>query len=208
MPVILDAGGADGPLSDHLLTLVTTFSPNETELARVTGMPTVSMEEVEAAARWCLQRVSALPVAVCHHHCSCLTFSHSRFLLRLQGPGEVVVKLGELGSLLVAADGEVVSQPCVDASSVVDTTGAGDTFTAAYAVGLAEKKSRKEALRFAGEHETQRAVVAMHGRVEEMTLMSSFLPPCCILQIGLRAFWVVLLPDFVVLKLHVYRIEL
>ena len=68
------------------------------------------------------------------------------------------MKLGELGSLLVAPDSEVVHQPCVVADSVVDTTGAGDTFTAAYAVGLAEKKSRREALRFAGEHDMWRDI--------------------------------------------------
>ena len=78
VPVILDAGGADGPLSDHLLTLVTTFSPNETELARFTGMPTGSLEEVEAAARCCLKRVSFVRLALCLYG-----YQLSDFLLRL-----------------------------------------------------------------------------------------------------------------------------
>lgn len=34
---------------------------------------------------------------------------------------------------------------------VVDTTGAGDTFTAAYAVALLEGNSQQDSLRFAGE---------------------------------------------------------
>ena len=36
-------------------------------------------------------------------------------------------------------------------AQVVDTTGAGDTFTAAYAVALLDGRSQQEALRFAGE---------------------------------------------------------
>ena len=35
--VVLDCGGADGPISAELLTLVAYLSPNETELARLTG---------------------------------------------------------------------------------------------------------------------------------------------------------------------------
>ncbi len=35
--VVLDCGGADGPISADLLNLVAYLSPNETELARLTG---------------------------------------------------------------------------------------------------------------------------------------------------------------------------
>ena len=35
MPVILDAGGADAPISNELLQLITVLSPNETELFRL-----------------------------------------------------------------------------------------------------------------------------------------------------------------------------
>jgi ribokinase len=39
VPVIMDAGGMDAPVPGELLRLVDIFSPNETELARLTGMP-------------------------------------------------------------------------------------------------------------------------------------------------------------------------
>ena len=37
VPVILDCGGVEGPISEELLRDVAVLSPNETELARLTG---------------------------------------------------------------------------------------------------------------------------------------------------------------------------
>ena len=37
VPVVLDCGGVEGPLSSELLRHLTVLSPNETELARLTG---------------------------------------------------------------------------------------------------------------------------------------------------------------------------
>ncbi len=38
VPVILDCGGVEGPISPELLRSVSILSPNETELARLTGV--------------------------------------------------------------------------------------------------------------------------------------------------------------------------
>ncbi|KAK9145033.1 hypothetical protein Sjap_004936 [Stephania japonica] len=46
VPVILDVGGMDGLIPVDLLTNVDIFSPNETELERLTGMPTESFEQI------------------------------------------------------------------------------------------------------------------------------------------------------------------
>ncbi|GAQ79613.1 ribokinase [Klebsormidium nitens] len=119
--VVLDCGGADGPVSEALLQKVSVISPNETELARLTGRPTDTPDEVNGAAG----------------------------LLKRQQHLSVLVKLGEQGSLLFPAVGEPLRQPAVPAPSVVDTTGAGDTFTAAYAVATLEGRSSKDALAFA-----------------------------------------------------------
>lgn len=51
VPVMWDAGGQDLPLPGQLLPLLAFCSPNETELSRLTGLPTGSKEEVVAAAR-------------------------------------------------------------------------------------------------------------------------------------------------------------
>uniref|UniRef100_A0A2N9F9I7 Carbohydrate kinase PfkB domain-containing protein n=1 Tax=Fagus sylvatica TaxID=28930 RepID=A0A2N9F9I7_FAGSY len=65
------------------------------------------------------------------------------------GVKQVLVKLGAKGSALFIEGEEPIKQPIISAAKVLDTTGAGDTFTAAFAVALVEGKSRKECLKFA-----------------------------------------------------------
>uniref|UniRef100_A0A0D9V3V1 Ribokinase n=1 Tax=Leersia perrieri TaxID=77586 RepID=A0A0D9V3V1_9ORYZ len=124
VPVILDAGGMDAPVPGELLSLVDIFSPNETELARLSGMPTETFEQISQAAGACHKMVD-------------------------QGVKEVLVKLGSQGSALFIEAEEPIRQPIIPAKEVVDTTGAGDTFTSAFAVALVEGKPKKECMRFA-----------------------------------------------------------
>lgn len=56
VPVILDAGGTDGDVSEDLLQYVTVISPNESELARMTGMPTSTVDDAMAAGESLLSR--------------------------------------------------------------------------------------------------------------------------------------------------------
>ncbi len=42
VPVLLDCGGVEGPISSELLKNITILSPNETELARLTGVHLIS----------------------------------------------------------------------------------------------------------------------------------------------------------------------
>ena len=72
--VVLDVGGAEGPMAGGLLRCVSVLSPNETELHRMTGAATGTRAEVVLAAR----------------------------ALQQQGAHDVLVKLGSKGSLLVA----------------------------------------------------------------------------------------------------------
>lgn len=44
IPVILDTGGVDSPISANLLKCLYILSPNEHELARLRGMPTKSFQ--------------------------------------------------------------------------------------------------------------------------------------------------------------------
>ena len=118
--VLMDAGGEDAPIPDELLALLDTFSPNETELARISGMPVGDAQEAEAAARALIGR----------------------------GVGKVLVKRGVQGSMLVTGGGGVTQCGAVPAPKVVDTTGAGDSFTAGYAVATLEGKAPVDAMKF------------------------------------------------------------
>lgn len=84
--------------------------------------------------------------------------------LKLQGVKQVLVKLGDKGSALFIEGEEPIQQPAIFAKTVIDTTGAGDTFTAAFAVALVEGKSKKESLRYAG----------MYGRMHFPFLFGNF----------------------------------
>ena len=70
--VVLDCGGADGPISEHLLTLVACLSPNETELARLTGahlrvLPFASSRHCSRATHTGQRRTAVL---FCSRQCS------------------------------------------------------------------------------------------------------------------------------------------
>lgn len=67
--------------------------------------------------------------------------------LRALGAGAVVLKLGDQGCFY--SDGTLSLQVAGFAVEVCDTTAAGDTFNAAFAVALAEDKPIEDALRFA-----------------------------------------------------------
>ncbi|KAI5816540.1 Ribokinase-like protein [Pyronema omphalodes] len=69
-------------------------------------------------------------------------------LLR-RGCGAVVVTLGARGAYWCAADEEGWVETGVKKEDVVDSTGAGDTFVGALAVGVVEGKRREECVDFA-----------------------------------------------------------
>lgn len=121
IPVILDAGGMDAPLPPELLSFVDILSPNESELSRLTGMPTETFEQINKAIGKCYE----------------------------MGVKQVLLKLGDKGSALFEEGKEPIKQPIISAPKVLDTTGAGDTFTAAFAVAFVEGKSKKDCLKFA-----------------------------------------------------------
>ncbi|CEO95170.1 Ribokinase [Plasmodiophora brassicae] len=124
VPVILDMGGDSGMPPDELLEDVDIVSPNETELAAMTGLPTTSHADVVAACR--------------------------SLQTRLRHGLSILVKLGARGSCFFdrRADDPMFQSACRPAR-LVDTTGAGDTFTAAFAVAHCRRSPIVDCLRFA-----------------------------------------------------------
>ena len=104
------------PLWDNLLTHVDVCIPNELEFGQLTGLPVASRSQIETAAQ----------------------------MLRQRGARIVIVTLGERGALIVdGKSSELIPVPKV---SAVDTSGAGDAFTGAFAVAWVESGSMHEAV--------------------------------------------------------------
>jgi len=106
-------------LPDELLELVDILTPNATEAAALAGREVVDV----VTARLVANRLEA------------------------RGPRAVVVTLGASGAVL--ADGNYVTHLPAPTVAVVDTTGAGDAFNGALAVGLAEGQPLASAVIFA-----------------------------------------------------------
>lgn len=124
VPVVYDVGGKDEPIDSSICPLLYIVWPNETELANITGMPTDTEDQIAAAVK----------------------------SLQSSGVTEVLVTLGEKGSRFFKADGSLISQDRlkIDAESVIDTTGAGDCFRAAFSVAyFCEQRSVEASLTFA-----------------------------------------------------------
>ncbi|MDI9519993.1 MAG: ribokinase [Bacillota bacterium] len=116
--VILDPAPA-APLPPELIENVDFITPNETELAMLTGMKTDTMEEVKAAAL---------------------------SLINL-GAKRVVAKLGKRGNLYVDREKSIFS-PGFKVNAI-DTTAAGDSFNAGLAYAVSRGMGLEEGLRLA-----------------------------------------------------------
>lgn len=116
--VVLNPAPAPDTLPEDIWKKLTYLTPNETELSKLTGMPVDTPQQLRAAALRLLRR----------------------------GVQNVLVTIGKQGVLLVNQAGAVL-YPTTD-KKPIDTTAAGDTFNAAFLVGLSEGKSEEEAIRF------------------------------------------------------------
>jgi len=125
VPVLLDAGGVDAPPPDALLSLVHTFSPNETELERL----------MDGGGGLCVDDDAAVAAAA------------SSLLAR--GPSRILVKRGARGAMLVTANAPPLLVPAFRVPRVIDTTGAGDCFTGAFAVATLRGLPAAAAMRYA-----------------------------------------------------------
>lgn len=117
--VILDPAPAPASELAAPLRSVDLISPNQTEAEALTGIRVCDLDSaMEAAGR-----------------------------LQQAGARDVVLKLGEMGALVFAVDGVRTHVPA-RAATIVDTTAAGDAFTAGLAVAVSEGRTLVEAAQF------------------------------------------------------------
>ena len=119
MTVLDPAPAPLAALPDTLLS-VDIISPNQTEAEVLTGVTVHDWDSAESAAK----------------------------VLHSRGAKNVILKMGELGCLVSLNDG-AVRRVSARKAKVVDTTAAGDAFTAALTVALCEGRSPADAAEFA-----------------------------------------------------------
>jgi ribokinase len=118
---IMDPAPAPSGALPAELRAVDLISPNQSEAQALTGIIVDDLQSAGRAAR----------------------------ILQSGGAREVAMKLGALGSLVCSVDGEL-EQVAAAKAEIVDTTAAGDAFTAGLAVALSEGRSLADAARFGG----------------------------------------------------------
>jgi len=122
VPVLLNPAPANEDLNIDYVSKVAFFTPNETELATLTGMPTDNLDEIKLAADNLIQR----------------------------GVGNLIITLGSKGALWVTeGHSEIVAGMKVKA---VDTTGAGDSFIGSFAHYYAAGEDVPTALQHANQY--------------------------------------------------------
>ncbi len=108
-------------LSKRVLKLCDFITPNESEATLLTGIEVNDHSSAELAAR----------------------------KLQNNGASSVIITLGEQGALVLDKNGHVSNVKSFKLGPLVETTGAGDCFNGALAVGIIRKMSLIEATKFA-----------------------------------------------------------
>mgnify|MGYP003196139734 FL=1 len=116
--VIFNPAPASKDIPDDIYDGLDYITPNETEIAQITGMAAESEAEIAAAAERLLEK----------------------------GVKNVIVTIGSKGVIHVSSEG-ARRYPAYKVKSV-DTTAAGDTFNAGLAVALLEGKGLQDAISF------------------------------------------------------------
>jgi ribokinase len=125
--VIQDAGGEDRPISSEMLQYCDYLIPNESELIRL--IKSFGDDSLSPSNDY---------------------ISHAKYLQQ-QGARNVLVTRGSKGSTLVTDDGKTIHQPSflLAPHQVLDETGAGDCYRAAFAVALLEGRNLQQCMEFA-----------------------------------------------------------
>jgi len=137
VPVILDAGGEDRKMDRELLECCDYLIPNESELERLSS--SFADDNIQHDYRWQLESIQSQ----LGQEMDVSSITKAVSTLQKNGANHVLVTLGSRGSILFPKHKKkhIIYQPACtlpSGSSVVDETGAGDCYRAAFAVALLE----------------------------------------------------------------------
>jgi ribokinase len=152
--VVQDIGGEDRPISSQMLKLCDFVIPNVPELLRLVWKNAQLNDDIDDDYDIILEAAKDL---------------------QQQGASNVLVTRGSKGSVLLTEDGEIIQQPAIPVhGKVVDETGAGDCFRAAFCVALLERHhALKDCLLFASAAGS--CSVEVHGAVPSAPSRSNVL---------------------------------
>jgi len=132
IPIFQDVGGEDRPITKEMLSLCDYIIPNESELRRLV---------YSLNGETCLDDDNALESAV-----------RGARILQTYGANNILVTMGNKGSVLVDTQGQIVYQNAMTLPKrchVVDETGAGDCYRAAFAMAFVEGLTLHDCMKFA-----------------------------------------------------------
>jgi sugar/nucleoside kinase (ribokinase family)/sugar phosphate isomerase/epimerase len=134
--VFLDAGGEDRPISKEMLNVCDYLVPNESELKRL--VESTCPKSTVDALKACRDSDNSI-------------VEHARALQNL-GASNILVTRGSRGSSLITKVGNVIHQSAIEvppSDIVLDETGAGDCYRAAFCVALMEGHDQRQCMLFA-----------------------------------------------------------
>jgi ribokinase len=125
--IILDMGGADTPLTTELLSLLDIISPNKTELRRILNREINTKDKDELIKAVEEMRTISKNASLC-----------------------LLLKRGSKGCLFIDKQNNIYEQDAFKLPDmpIVDTTGAGDCFTASFVTQYMQGKPIKDVLEY------------------------------------------------------------
>jgi sugar/nucleoside kinase (ribokinase family)/sugar phosphate isomerase/epimerase len=143
--VIQDVGGEDRVMDRKLIEICDYLIPNETEIQRLVRKLMVDDHNCtgRSVPRECSGGRNIVETGNDDPVSNMTVVELARFLQSRCGARNVLVTQGRIGSTLVTEMGQILTHPSIQVDNVVDETGAGDCYRAAFAVAMLEKAGRE-----------------------------------------------------------------
>jgi sugar/nucleoside kinase (ribokinase family)/sugar phosphate isomerase/epimerase len=147
--VFQDVGGEDRIMDRDMMELCHYLIPNESELQRLVRRLIVN--DHNTTNGFAPRAVGDLAESTAEYDDDdpvdrMTVVQMAKYLQSRCGARNILVTQGRMGSTLVSEDGQVLTHPAMPVDDVVDETGAGDCYRAAFAVAMLERKAWRRSL--------------------------------------------------------------